>query len=138
MPEINFEEFRWFVPEPKNAMAITIPSLASINFNSALLEKLLSHITIGVFRDGHQLAICEKENGYKLNKGGRIKDEKLIKCITAAGIRLPAKYVVTMEENGWLALLETQGTPPVSTKKITKTPKNKPLSGLRAELESRT
>ncbi len=137
MSEINLDAFRWFVPKPQNPLVITIPNLERISFNSKLLEKLPSYITIGISSDGHQLAICEKEDGYKLLKSGSIKNKELVKEIATLGVRLPAKYAVTIKDNGWLATLETQGTPPVSTKSITRTPQKKNLSGLQAELEGR-
>lgn len=134
MSKIDFGEFTWFVPKPKNKLAITIPNLSVMNLNPKLMEEMPPYIAIGVNQIGDQLCLREQpDSGYKLPKGGSVKDKDLIKFISSSGIRLPARYTVLKEDGCWLAKLDEYLPPKVNMANPPKRPRKRNLKGLLEE-----
>ncbi len=134
---MNFENFEWFVPKPKNELAITIPNMHTLNFNQKLLPQLPASVTIGVGENGRVLCIREMENGYRVCKNGSIKADakNLIDRMISLGVRLPARYSVTKEDCCWIARLESEPTAPVLNLKNTpRRSTHKDISGLSKEV----
>lgn len=137
MSSIHFAEFTWFSPTPKTTLSISIPNENSFNLNPKLMEQMPSYIEIGVSSDGRVLGIREKpDTGYKLPKSGSVKAKELICFLVSAGVRLPAKYIVTNEGDCWKAVL-VKPSSPIPTVNTKKPPRKKRmnLSGLVKEVE---
>jgi hypothetical protein len=134
MSKVNFSEFTWFIPRPKNQLAITIPNLHSLNLNPKLMEEMPTYITIGVSKAGDRLCLrAQPHSGYRLPKGGGVKDKDLIKLITASGVRLPARYTVWKEDDCWLATLDEHLSPKVNMAKPPNKPRTRNLKGILEE-----
>lgn len=138
MSKVNFNEFTWFAPRPKNQLAITIPNLCSLNLNPKLMEEMPAYITIGVNKTGELLCLREQaHSGYRLPKGGCVKDKDLIKLITDSGVRLPSRYTVWKEDDCWLAKLDVHVSPKVNTTKPPTKPRKHNLKTLLEEEKTR-
>ncbi len=134
---MNFEDFEWFLPKPKNELAITIPNAHTFNFNQKLLPQMPSAVTIGVGENGRILCIREIENGYHICKNGSIKmnEKNVIDRIISCGIRLPARYSVTKEACYWIAKLESEhSSPTLNIKGASRRSRRKDISGLAEEI----
>lgn len=134
MSKVNFGEFVWFVPKPKNQLAITIPNRGVMNLNPKLMVEMPAYITIGVNKTGDRLCLREQPySGYKLPKGGCVKDQDLIKLILSSGVRLPARYTVWKEDDCWLAMLDERLPPKVNMAHPPQIPRKRNLKRLLEE-----
>ena len=116
---VNFEEFKWFTPIPKNPLRISIPNLQSLRLSPMFKEEVPQFVEIGVSDHGRTLCIREKqETGYRVSNNS-IKANNLIQHLVNAGIHLPAKYSVTKEDCCWIAKLEPANPPTID---MTRTP----------------
>ncbi|NCC67032.1 MAG: hypothetical protein EOM14_02390 [Clostridia bacterium] len=129
MVKINQEEFTWFLPSPKSDLSINIPNSNRLNLNNKLVDKMPAYITLGISLDGTKIFIKEHgEDGFKVIKSGSIKAHEFISALTKCGVHLPARYIVTKTDGGWIATL----TSPVLSRvnKTTAKPRKQNLSPL--------
>lgn len=137
MASIQFEEFSWFVSKPKTQMTITIPNQKNINLNPKLMEQMPTYIAIGAKDGGKSLAIrATDESGWRLPKSGSLKKEDYIGWLIAMGVKIPARFSVTREENGWLAVMDELEPPKVNMKKPPRKPRADALRSLAREAKA--
>ena len=118
----------------QNLFALTIPNPSVMNLNSKLMEQIVTRITVGVSNAGDRLCLREDAaSGYKLAKGGSIKDKRLIQHIVNVGVRLPARYTVWKEEACWLAALDEHFPPTVNMDMPPSKPRKRNLKHLLVE-----
>lgn len=129
MTKINQEEFTWFLPTPKSDMAINIPNPNLLNLNNKLLDEMPAYIMLGISSDGTKIFIKDHgEDGFKVIKSGTIKAHDVISALTKSGVHLPARYIVTNTDGGWIATLALPISP--KTNKTVSKPREQNLSSL--------
>ena len=137
MSNLNFEEFQWFKPQPKEQYAITISNLDCLRLNPKLVAELSSSIGIGISEDGQKICIREDvDDGYRVPKSGTITDRLLIQALISTGIRLPVRYTVRRVDGCWLATMDASPLKQVIEGKRPRKPKSSDIKILTEELES--
>lgn len=137
MASIQFEEFSWFTPKAKTQMAITIPNQKNINLNSKLMAQMPAHIIIGVKDSGATLAVRETDtSGWRLPKSGSLKKEDFIRWLIDKGLKIPARFSVTREDNGWLAVMDDPKPLKVDIKKPPRRRNTSALQSLKREVKA--
>ena len=107
MNTIDLGGFVWFDLSPKPPeMMINVSETGGFTFNRPAREALPPHIKIGILPDAGTVCIVEDpSSGYTLPKGGTVTRPELVEHIVAAGVVLPARYIMRREDNCWVAEL---------------------------------
>ncbi len=134
LKNIALESLTWHAPAPKSPFAVTIPNQNEIRFNRKLTPELPPCVELGTDENGTHLGIRASEGGYRVPKSGNIKAQDVIAELRAAGVKLPARYVMARVEGGWLGTLVKTPEAAFDLKKTPRSPKKKDLSGLVGEL----
>lgn len=121
MVPIDFSQMEQ-VPHPnavQNSMAVSVTASGHIALNQKLyqaVEQALPSLEVDfrVSSDRTLLSIRPSDApNYKFPKGGRIKDAAFSRCLVAAGIPLPARYVAAWNEaaGAWVGVLADSPQP---------------------------
>lgn len=113
----NEHNFTRIKPKIKSKMAITIPNETNFNMNAALLAELPDRIGIGYIAEEKILAIRKDDSGYVFPKSGTLKLPELIQILTSHGMRFPARFSITYENDMWIGILDPQSEKPVNPRK---------------------
>ncbi len=111
-------QIKWFMPVPKNPLAIAITNLGYLSLNDKLVQQLPEHIMFGVGEDASLLFISPCEQGFRVTKSGRISAQELIACLVERGLALPARFTVAWEDDMWVGKAGAYTLPKLNVDKL--------------------
>ena len=100
MSKYDISTFTWYELGRKTSeMAISVSDSGGFFFNAELRKRMPEHFGIGASPDKRVLCVAEAADAtFTLPKDGRTKISDLLQDIKSAGVILPARYVVHVEE----------------------------------------
>lgn len=128
MSKYDISTFTWYTVEPKPPeMAVNVSDSGGFFFNAELRKRMPEHFVVGASPDKRVLCVAEApDTTYTLPKSGRAKIPALLQDIKAAGVILPARYVIHVDEGcfiGELKLSNSEKACDAQQKPVSKKPR---------------
>lgn len=106
MDRVDPNIFKWYSPNHKTRLTISIPNEEIVYFSPNLAELLPPAVAVGFSPDGGMIALRQDENGYHIHKNHTIKSRDLVQVLTNTGVELPVKYTVEEQDDLWIGVLK--------------------------------
>lgn len=109
MSKYQLNDFTMFVAPTKNGYAITIPNKNYLNLNTALHKEVFGKVRLGLHKSEVTLILVPSDEcGVQIPNSGSIRIPEFIAQITDRGIRLPARFTVSKDDEYWIGKLQSQ------------------------------